>query len=316
MDLVVDPAPDGVKLPGTGYTSGSLQDNLTISNDKGLIGGHLKYTTGMVTMYPDDRLKQEGNYIALWLHEIGDPYVNYDKIEAKVVNGAEEKELEVSDEGYICFRVDDRATTKLVVTVTIGEQTYDKEFKLTALTVDEYGWNILKGTNLSEEKRYNPADGTHVFNMAGSGNPYLETPDTPWESSTNTNTNEGLTVEFRDVTDLPNEWVKTSLYMKYIFHEPDADPVTRGFNVCTRKLPLYNGRTYTISGYVRGNITGHTNANGYTCNLTNKQLVNMYSYEVNVGALDPEKWTRFERTFTINDSNFQQDEAIDDAFIG
>ncbi len=258
MDLVVDPAPDGVKLPGTGYTSGSLQDNVTISNDKGLIGGHLKYTTGMVTMYPDDRLKQEGNFIALWLHEIGDPYVNYDKIEAKVVNGAEEKELEVSDEGYICFRVDDRATTKLVVTVTIGEQTYEKEFKLTALTIDEYGWNILKETNLSSEKFYSLLGDDPTYKPAEDIYSAEEKNWRPFTDYRNLSLIQqaidyGWNCEFVSIDgELPNEWIKTAIKMSLNKKSEEIQPLQ--WNITSRFLDLKMNTTYTVSFYARHEI--------------------------------------------------------------
>ena len=126
ISLTVKPVDGGTNKYGKDISD--LQDGITIEGDE--ISGTLKYTKDFVKAFGED--EKDGNFLAL---EISSD--NGETITTEVVNGTHGPVT--VDDGFCIYRITDKDTQKIKITVSKGDQSKVVQYGLTGLTCDEAG---------------------------------------------------------------------------------------------------------------------------------------------------------------------------------
>ena len=126
ISLTVKPVDGGTNKYGKDISD--LQDGITIEGDE--ISGTLKYTKDFVKAFGED--EKDGNFLAL---EISSD--NGKTITTEVVNGTHGPVT--VDDGFCIYRITDKDTQKIKITVSKGDQSKVVQYGLTGLTCDEAG---------------------------------------------------------------------------------------------------------------------------------------------------------------------------------
>lgn len=125
ISLTVKPVDGGTNKYGKDIKD--LQDGITIEGDE--ITGTLKYVTGF-DEFSSDPSEQEGNFLALDLSS-----EDGEEIITEVVNGTHGPVT--VDDGFCIYRITDKDTQSIKVTVTKGGQSKIVQYGLTGLICNE-----------------------------------------------------------------------------------------------------------------------------------------------------------------------------------
>ena len=124
ISLTVKPVDGGTNKYGKDISD--LQDGITIEGDE--ISGTLKYTKDFVKAFGED--EKDGNFLAL---EISSD--NGETITTEVVNGTHGPVT--VDDGFCIYRITDKDTQKIKITVSKGDQSKVVQYGLTGLTCNQ-----------------------------------------------------------------------------------------------------------------------------------------------------------------------------------
>ena len=125
ISLTVKPVDGGTNKYGKDISE--LQTGITIEGEE--ITGTLNHVTEF-DEFSSDISEQEGNFLAL---EISTE--NGDTITTEVVNGT--KGPVTVDDGFCIYRIDDKDTQKIKITVSKGDQSKVVQYSLIGLTCNE-----------------------------------------------------------------------------------------------------------------------------------------------------------------------------------
>lgn len=113
-----------------GVSAKDLQSDIVI--EESAISGSLKNKESYTEFNPGDPSEQSGHYLALSFES-----EEAEKITTVIVNGKNKEPVDCTQDKYCVYRITNKDTQSIRVTVQKGDQSTTKEYSLTGLTLEE-----------------------------------------------------------------------------------------------------------------------------------------------------------------------------------